>query len=175
MKCLSLWQPWASLLVGGAKKVETRGWRLRHRGRLLIHAATKWNADLSGILRSEPFASAWLSMGLEFPVRGGFVSPSVPLGMVVGHVDVIECYPKKDVTVDPFDEPDHPCQVIDGKDRPGLMIGPTEEAFGDYSPGRFAILCENPVRYERPFAFRGRQGLFEVPDSLLEGCGQAAP
>lgn len=39
MKALSLTQPWATLVVTGAKQVETRSWSTRYRGPLYIHAA----------------------------------------------------------------------------------------------------------------------------------------
>jgi len=39
MKVLSLMQPWASLLVMGIKKMETRNWTTAFRGELLIHAS----------------------------------------------------------------------------------------------------------------------------------------
>ncbi|XP_040899900.1 activating signal cointegrator 1 [Toxotes jaculatrix] len=39
--CLSMHQPWASLLVKGIKKVEGRTWYTSHRGRLWIAAAAK--------------------------------------------------------------------------------------------------------------------------------------
>lgn len=39
--CLTMHQPWASLLVYGIKRVEGRGWPTRYRGRLWIHAAAK--------------------------------------------------------------------------------------------------------------------------------------
>lgn len=40
MKCLTLWRPWAGLLVLGPKDLENRVWPLRERqfGRMLIHA-----------------------------------------------------------------------------------------------------------------------------------------
>lgn len=38
MKVLSLLQPWATLVVTGYKKLETRSWTTAYRGRLLIHA-----------------------------------------------------------------------------------------------------------------------------------------
>ncbi|MES1909220.1 MAG: hypothetical protein MHM6MM_001998 [Cercozoa sp. M6MM] len=37
--CLSMHQPWASLLVRGIKRMEGRQWPCDHRGRLFIHAA----------------------------------------------------------------------------------------------------------------------------------------
>ena len=39
--CLSMHQPWASLLVMGIKQHEGRSWYSAHRGRLWIHAASK--------------------------------------------------------------------------------------------------------------------------------------
>lgn len=49
MVCLGLWNPWAVLLVAGAKRVETRSWPIRHRGPLLIHAAKHWSKDLNDL------------------------------------------------------------------------------------------------------------------------------
>jgi len=40
VKAISLHQPWASLVAAGYKRIETRSWRTRHRGMLLI-CATK--------------------------------------------------------------------------------------------------------------------------------------
>jgi activating signal cointegrator 1 len=45
MKALSLWQPWASLIADGTKKIETRSWPLNHRGPLAIHATKKIDKD----------------------------------------------------------------------------------------------------------------------------------
>lgn len=52
-----------------------------------------------------------------------------------------------------------------------LQISETEEAFGDYTDGRFAFLCENPVAFKTPIAYRGMQSLFDVPDKLLREQG----
>ncbi len=41
MKALSLWQPWASAIAIGEKRVETRHWSTNYRGPLLIHAAKR--------------------------------------------------------------------------------------------------------------------------------------
>lgn len=38
---ITLHQPWASLIACGAKKYETRSWRINHRGDLAIHAAKR--------------------------------------------------------------------------------------------------------------------------------------
>ena len=39
MKCLSVRQPWAWLIIHGGKDIENRTWRTRYSGPLLIHAA----------------------------------------------------------------------------------------------------------------------------------------
>lgn len=44
MKLISLWEPWASLMAIGAKKIETRSWATSYRGWLAIHAAKRWTA-----------------------------------------------------------------------------------------------------------------------------------
>ena len=38
MKALTIRQPWASLIACGAKRFETRGWKMNYRGKLAIHA-----------------------------------------------------------------------------------------------------------------------------------------
>jgi len=38
MKALTVKQPWASLIMGGHKRVENRTWRTHYRGPLVIHA-----------------------------------------------------------------------------------------------------------------------------------------
>lgn len=46
MKCLSVNQPFAELIVSGAKDVENRSWQTHHRGLLVIHAGMKFNPTL---------------------------------------------------------------------------------------------------------------------------------
>ena len=38
MKCLTLKQPWATLVAEGIKKYEFRSWKTKYRGKILIHA-----------------------------------------------------------------------------------------------------------------------------------------
>lgn len=162
MKCLSLWQPWASLLVHGAKKVETRGWALGHRGPLLIHAAKKWDAEIRAICQQEPFRSV-----LEMESFGAAVDCGLPLGMIVGRVNVVACDPTGRVLAAPDDFP----VPVPTFDESAISIGPTERAFGDYSDGRFAFLCADFTAFEKPIPYRGAQGLFDVPDEVLAKAG----
>lgn len=46
MKCLTVWQPWADLIVKGIKDVENRSRVTRYRGPLLIHVAGTGRIDV---------------------------------------------------------------------------------------------------------------------------------
>uniref|UniRef100_A0A1A7YS65 Activating signal cointegrator 1 n=1 Tax=Iconisemion striatum TaxID=60296 RepID=A0A1A7YS65_9TELE len=81
--CLSMHQPWASLLVRGIKRVEGRTWYTSHRGRLWIAAAAKRptpqeiaevEAMYCHIYRREP----------KFP-------KDYPTGCLLGCVNVTDC------------------------------------------------------------------------------------
>ncbi len=41
MKAITLWQPWATFIALGYKKVETRSWPTTYRGPIAIHAAKR--------------------------------------------------------------------------------------------------------------------------------------
>lgn len=42
---LSIKQPWAHLIISGAKPVENRTWTTAYRGLLYIHAAKRWRGS----------------------------------------------------------------------------------------------------------------------------------
>ena len=39
MKVLIIKEPWASLIMNGTKKIETRSWKTKYRGEIYIHAS----------------------------------------------------------------------------------------------------------------------------------------
>ncbi|NWY69318.1 TRIP4 protein, partial [Erithacus rubecula] len=81
--CLSLHQPWASLLVRGLKRVEGRTWYTSHRGRLWI-AATAKKPSPQEISELEATYRMLLQKDVEFP-------SDYPSGCLLGCVDVIDC------------------------------------------------------------------------------------
>ncbi|KAF4804550.1 Activating signal cointegrator 1 [Turdus rufiventris] len=81
--CLSLHQPWASLLVRGIKRVEGRSWYTSHRGRLWI-AATAKRPSPQEISELEATYRMLLQKDVEFP-------SDYPSGCLLGCVDVIDC------------------------------------------------------------------------------------
>jgi ASCH domain-containing protein len=76
MKILSVRQPWASLIVSGAKDVENRTWSTRYRGPILIHAAQRADDVTSD----------------EIERRYGIRPPfDMPLGGVLGLAEIVGC------------------------------------------------------------------------------------
>lgn len=84
MKALSLWQPWASLVIVGAKQYETRSWKTNYRGLLVIHAALKWDKELEALLTS-------------FVRDFGLNLKGAPLGVALGTVELVNCFRTEDV------------------------------------------------------------------------------
>ncbi|MDI9431688.1 MAG: ASCH domain-containing protein [Planctomycetota bacterium] len=82
MKCLSVRQPWAALIVAGLKDMENRSWEPRYRGRILIHAGAGMRVSDLDYLAEK--------YGIEVD------RSSLVLGAILGAVDLIDC--KKKVT-----------------------------------------------------------------------------
>jgi len=92
---ISLWQPWASLVVLGAKHYETRIWKYPqdYRGRRVgIHAAK--DSRYLSLIRTEPFASALANAPWQTPCPLGAILGSAVLGQaqvaVAANVPLIE-------------------------------------------------------------------------------------
>ncbi len=142
MKAISLWQPWASLMAVGLKTIETRSWPTRYRGRLAIHAAKRpVSIEEKGLIY------LWACRGL---VPAEWIDEPPPFGAILAVVELAECrlIPR---TVEPWFE--------------------KEKQFGNYALGRWAWITRNLRPLAKPVPWRGAQGLFEVPDSLLLQVG----
>ncbi|KAK3924882.1 Activating signal cointegrator 1 [Frankliniella fusca] len=83
-RCLSMHQPWASLLISGIKLHEGRNWYTSHRGRLWIAAAAK-EPDLQEIRTCENvIRTLKRDENIRFPEH-------YPTGCLLGCVTVTEC------------------------------------------------------------------------------------
>lgn len=147
MKCISLIQPWASLVISGAKKFETRSWKTYHRGPLLIASSKRMPESAKALCLTEPFASALQWVRGE----GSPPEPLLPLGVILGFVTLEDCLNTRDVA-----------ERLQTED-------PRELAFGDYRFGRYAWRLSQPSPLVVPVVYSGRLGLYEVPDSVLFG------
>ncbi|XP_013108761.2 activating signal cointegrator 1 [Stomoxys calcitrans] len=105
-QCLSMHQPWASLLVAGIKKHEGRVWYTEHRGRLWI-ASTAKEPRPEEIKEMEDFYKVYYNdPTIRFPEH-------YPTGCLLGCVKVDECLPQEEYQeVYPNGESDSPYVFI---------------------------------------------------------------
>lgn len=144
---ISLWQPWASLVAIGAKKVETRHWQPDGRpgdapigSRIAIHA-TKGNYDKEFAKFPAP-REALTAAGLD-PVH-------LPCGVIVATVRLARVDLMTPALIEAIGD-----------------LSEDELLFGNYEPGRYAWLLKAPARVEPPVPFKGRQARFQdVPDAI---------
>lgn len=80
--CLTLHQPWASLLISGIKKHEGRTWYSSHRGRLWIHAASKVPST-EEITSLEQQYRLLVNQNIKFP-------QTYPTKVLLGYVTVLD-------------------------------------------------------------------------------------
>lgn len=156
MKAISLWQPWSSLLISGAKRVETRSWSTNIRGWVGV-IATKGGLPLSEfarLIRTEPFKIAIARMGYksiaDFPT--GLIG-AVRLG---------------------------PCGQVLSRPRafsyPGgqTMLPPPEPelSFGNYEVGRYCFITLDRIACKTPVPWNGGQRWVTIPDDVVwRACG----
>lgn len=134
MKTISLWEPWATAVQLGLKTIETRSWATPYRGPLLIHAAKYNRPWIRHLCKQRPFC--FFVHDYNKLVRGGILA-KVDLVDVVPADEAYSTYPER------FDRTH-------------------EKALGDYTPGRYAWILENTVRFSRPVPQNGRQRVFDV-------------
>jgi len=152
MKAISLWEPWASLMRTGAKTIETRGWYTQYRGEILICAAKGGlsKKELTALLYYTHFQAGLLPL-IGKPLSDSVVGKHVDIGNLnfgkaVAIVNLVDCIPTVKMDREEWRE---------------------EGQLGDFSPGRYAWITKMVRNDFVPFPIRGRQGLFNVPDSDL--------
>lgn len=146
MKALTLWQPWASLVARGHKKIETRCWSTKYRGELAIHSAAQRPAKWLG--------SSRFTKEFEFELRevlgiDGVCDPSyqversvnmMPRGTVLCIVKLVDIVPTSQLR----DE-----------------ISQRERVFDNYEDGRYAWFIELLETFEtKPIPAKGNRMLW---------------
>ena len=144
MKVISLWQPFAQLIVLGEKQYETRSWCTNHRGKLLIHASlTPYKNVEKDICRD---AKIMINRYLS---EHGLLPEELIKGAIVGCVEITDCIMMDDEMIN-------------------MQISPKEYYLGDWAAGRYAWKVENPVMFRKPIMVKGNQGLWNYNIDLEE-------
>lgn len=143
MRTLTLWQPWASLLVARLKLHETRGWPLRRPGWVAIHAAKQEPRAVARLVR-QPQRLFQLALG-----QMGTTFEALPRGAVLGLALFGECVRVEQIRAD---------------------VGAMDADFGDWTDRRYAWPVLDVWEFPAPVPARGRQGIWQwtVPADLRE-------
>lgn len=87
MRTLSILQPYAWLIVNGHKDIENRTWATQFRGRIFVHAGKRYSrAD-----HEDDQEFFYEAHGIALPDY-----KNMPLGGIVGAVDIVDCVTKSD-------------------------------------------------------------------------------
>lgn len=151
MKALSILQPWASLVVLGHKKIETRSWNTKYRGPILIHASLG-TSNLKLIDKKDPFgrlSTRLLELGLQFH--------DFPLGAIIGQAEIVDT-----AQFDVFTDISR--GITQGTHR--WELTDQEKDFGDYTADRWGWLLQNPIQFSRPIPCKGALNLWEFTGNL---------
>lgn len=143
-KAISLWQPWAQLLVLGIKRYETRSWSTEYRGELVVHAARRPTPEVEDLNPRTGFPAVELEAIYRRLEREGFARGELALGAALGTVILDDVIPTEQL------EPLHE------------RVGPEELLLGNFAPGRFAWRVSCPLVWIPPRPCRGAQRLFEL-------------
>ncbi len=160
MKALSIWQPWATLIIIGAKKIETRGRPTMLRSEdIAIHASK----SLAGFDAVEAMPWKQRHYILDALRDAGYENMrELPLGAVLGIAELVACWHTEGLKSSSLLIPD------DQKER--------EFAMGDFSDYRWGWYMRDPLRFEEPIPARGQQGLWDwkVPQCAYNTSGLGA-
>jgi len=131
MKVLSLHQPYASLVVHGFKKFETRSWFTRYRGHLLIHS-TKSKELLHALDESPTIQRITRENEIQYP-----------RGVILGSVTLSKCLLFSAQL----------CHQV-------MKDYPAEVVLGIWATGRFMWALKDPEVWEKPIPARGHQRIW---------------
>lgn len=137
MKTISIMQPWASLIVLGHKKIETRSWNTKYRGPLLIHAS----AGKKGIKTMD--ADLW-----DLCSELGVEVADLPLGAILGSCNL-----------DTLESTKHLNSIMDFYQRKG-RAAKYEMEFGNYLPDRYGWLLSDIVKFDQPIPAKGKLSIW---------------
>ena len=156
MKVLSLWQPYASLLIHGHKPIETRGWPAPDwiMGETIGIASTKHvRKEQRGLFAGSDLKFRYLQT--QLPLR----LEELPHGFLLGTAVVRSCM----------------CMTEDDLRR----ICDRERWFGDWQVGRYAWHVTDLHKFEDPIPVSGGQKLWNyegaIPDKDAGRGDQAEP
>lgn len=164
MEAITVLEPWASLIACGAKKIETRSWATKYRGKIAIHAGMQWDKEQKELIEKQPYCSSLLRVANPDGCGSFFgrLKNKETLGRVIA---VAELRTVLKATAGIFDiRTGIPRGAVIGKGTTLREIRGDEYTFGNYPVGGYAWILEN-VQSIDPVPARGRQRIWTWDES----------
>lgn len=162
VRCITLTQPYASLVVRGLKQYETRGYRIMSPEilqqikiyGLYIHAGLAKHVNIDGKkvncreLCEQPF--------FKEAIGGAAGYDKLPFGGIIGKVNYNGDWFHTDILKSALNT-----AIIDDRKTGSIVITQQEQVFGDYSKGRFAWKLHKPSRLVELIPCKGKLQVWE--------------
>jgi activating signal cointegrator 1 len=146
LRCLTILQPWASLIIGGIKHFETRSWNPANAAFGPFHGAFGMVAIHAGkskawehVREKEPYITALGACGI------GENDP-LPFGAILGTVEFLAVHPAVAIANQ------HDYRRGGPKD--------LEIRLGNFAPSRWAWEFARVKRFDKPLPWKGAQGFW---------------
>jgi len=139
--CLSMHQPWASLLVQGFKRFEGREWNNKYRGPLYIHATVKKPSQEEIDYLEERYREFYKAVGDDLPP----FPERYLTGCLLGRIDLIDV-----ISLAEYED------TIPKKLQ--------EETVASH-----IFVARNPMYLDIPLKMSGQQGIYRLPKETLFG------
>lgn len=149
---LTLWEPYASLIAVGAKRIETRSWPAPSWAigqPIAIHAAKRFTAEQAeDVLRCR-----WVLKAANFEAPADWPAGAWTVGQVLGCVVCVA--------------------VLQYCGEAPVAPTPLEAEFGSFGAGRFGWHLGEVMQLSNPVPWVGRQGLWAATAKLREAIQEA--
>jgi hypothetical protein len=157
-KCITVKQPWASLIVEGIMYIKNSTWKTNFRGRVLIHASLDTMLDLS-VLTKEQY---------EYVCEHLEPLPTVPVdrydrGMIIGSVEIVDCVINHPSI---WAEKSRKIEWVKQSEK-SVRIEPT------FVNPTYNWVLVNPIKFKKPIPAKGKLSFWESQCEILEcpNCG----
>lgn len=140
--CLSMHQPWASLMVHGFKRFEGREWTSKYRGPLWIHA-TSQKPTLEQIAALEQaYSEHYAQIGEDLPP----FPQRYPTSAVIGRLDLVDV-----LTLEQYNDT-------------------LPEVLREKTTAAYQFVIRNPMYLDMPLRMAGQPSIYKMPKEITIGA-----
>jgi hypothetical protein len=148
MLALSVRQPWVYSIFHLGKTVENRVWQTDYRGPILIHASGRFNTHNIQVVRHIMKETGRDPDIVPYCGKIRKDDPNFPYtkNALIGTVDLVDC--------------------VHGHDSKWYMGKEIFDERRNKMRNNYALVLANPRLLPTPISYKGKLGLFEVPDEI---------